>query len=80
MKIINKKNTQSRAHFHYQKRDFDGQRSVWSEISTGIGAFGADSSGREEISRPPLVDSYTFSSFYNKITIFPRFIYVFGTN
>ena len=100
MKIINKKNTQSRAHFHHQKRDFDGQRSVWSvwsEISTGIGAnssgreeiltgIGADSSGREEISHPPLVDSYTLSSFYNKITIFPlivmyfssRFLSVFG--
>ena len=83
------KNTQSRAHFHYQKRDFDRHRSVWSvwsENSTGIGAFGADSSGREEISRPPLVDSYTLSSFYNKITIFPlivmyfssRFLSVFG--
>ena len=80
MEIIKKKNTQSRVHFHHQKRDFDGQRSVWSEVSTAVGAFGAESRGREEISRPPLVHSHTFSSIYNKITIFPRFIYVFGTN
>ena len=95
MKIIKKKYTVL-SPFSLSETRFGAQRSVWSvwsEISTGIGSFGADSSGGEEISRPhhwlipiPSLHFITKLPFYNKITIFPlivmyfssRFLSVFG--
>ena len=86
LKIIYKKNTQSRAHFHIQEHDFDGNWSVWSVWSKTTPFRSWFKLRGGDFTPTPLVDSYTLSTFYNKITIFPlivmsfssRFLCVFG--